>query len=187
MFIDARIVEPVTEMFNVASANKPSGSVTRTPKTFGPALAGAGVPDKVPSVATLSQDGPLVLEKLSTSPLGSLALVESEPEYGTPGVAAGKFKGLLVNEGAPLTLMNKLAVFDAPNASRALTTKELNPRSELAGVPERKPAAATLSQAGPLTLAKVIASPLGSLASAVIVSSMACPMFTSGKKKELLV
>src|SRR6266436_2329975 len=104
-------------MFKVASANKPSGSITRTPKAFGPAFAGAGVPDKVPSVATLSQDGPLVLEKLRMSPFGSVALVEREPEYGTPGLAEGKFKGLLVNEGAPFTLMNKLAVFEAPKAS----------------------------------------------------------------------
>jgi len=71
--------DPATEMFKVASANKPPGSVTRTPNTFAPTSAAAGVPDKVPSVATLNHVGPLVLEKLSVSPFGSVALLAIEP------------------------------------------------------------------------------------------------------------
>src|SRR5262245_26145524 len=174
-------------MFNVASANKPPGSVTRTPNAFEPPSPGAGVPDKAPSLATLSQEGPLVFEKLSPSPFGSVALPASDPEYGWPGVADGKFKGLLVKAGAPFTLMNKLAVLDAPAASRALTTNELNPIFGFAGVPESAPLPATASQAGPLTLANVTASPLGSLAFVAIVPVIAWPTFTSGKKYELLV
>jgi hypothetical protein len=57
--------------------------------------------------------------------------------------------------------MLMVAVLNQPLVSEGLTVKRFVPTSEKPGVPERVPLAATLSQAGPLTLAKVSASPVG--------------------------
>ena len=72
---------------------------------------------------------------------------------------------MLVKEGAPLTLMNIVAVLDKPPESVTLTRKLLVPLSAMVAVPESMPLVATSSHVGPLTFAKVSKSPgLGSVA-----------------------
>src|SRR3979411_1604373 len=56
-----------TEIISVAVLNRPRGSVARTPILFVPVSPTAGVPDRVPSLATVNHAGPLVLEKLNAS------------------------------------------------------------------------------------------------------------------------
>src|SRR6266404_6340960 len=118
-------------MSMVAVNDKPPESVTLTRKPLVPALALAGVPESVPLLATVSQPGPLTFEKANVSPgLGSVAEGISEAEYDCPALTAGSASGLLVNEGAPFTLIYMVAVFDSPTESVALTRKVLVPRSE---------------------------------------------------------
>ena len=67
-------------MVMVAELDQPFVSARLTVNTFAPMSATAGVPESVPSVATLSQAGPLTLAKVNTSPAGVTALVEREAE-----------------------------------------------------------------------------------------------------------
>ena len=63
--------------------------------------------------------------------------------------------------GKGSTVMLMVALLDQPLMSVRLTRKRFMPTSEKPGVPESVPLVATLSEAGPLTLAKVSASPVG--------------------------
>ena len=77
--------------------------------------------------------------------------------------------------GAATTTRYIVAVLNNPLGSVARTTKALVPTSLEIGVPLRLPLLATLNQVGPLALAKVIGSPLGSLALAAKVDEYNCP------------
>ena len=54
-------VESITVMFSVASTGAAMPSLTLTVKLLAPTSLLVGVPDSVPSAATLSQSGPLTL------------------------------------------------------------------------------------------------------------------------------
>ena len=58
-----------------------------------------------------------------------------------------------VGGGSAMTAIFRLAEADTPLESVKLTEKMFVPRSEFAGVPERRPLVATCNQAGPLDLA----------------------------------
>ena len=79
--------------------------------------------------------------------------------------------------GAATTTRFIVAVLNNPPGSVARTTNALVPTSLEIGVPLRLPLLATLNQAGPLALAKVIGSPLGSLALAAKLDEYNCPAF----------
>lgn len=70
---------------------------------------------------------------------------------------------------APITKMFIVVVLERPPGSVTLTTKVLLPASGERGVPEMLPLDATVSQAGPLTLANVSVSLFRSLALVAIV------------------
>ncbi len=55
-------------MVSEMSLNAPLLSVTRTTNVFMPASLAAGVPESVPSAATMSHAGPLILANVSLSP-----------------------------------------------------------------------------------------------------------------------
>src|SRR5437667_3302821 len=102
----------------VAVLDKPPESVTLTTKLLVPALAFAAVPVSAPLLATFSQPGPLTFAKIKVSPeFGSVAVPASEPEYNCPAFTAGSVIGLLVNDGAPFTSINIVAVLDSPTES----------------------------------------------------------------------
>src|SRR5436190_181476 len=151
---------PLTLTSIVALLDKPPESVTLTRKLLVPAFALAGVPEMAPLLATVSQVTPLCFEKVRASPgFGSEACAASEPEYAWPALAVGSDNGLLLNDGAALTLMTIVALLDKPPLSVTLTTKVLVPILGLPGVPDNEPLLATFSHAGPLTLAKFSVSP----------------------------
>ena len=72
--------EGITVTLMDAVLDQPLVSAKLTVKLFGPMSETAGVPDRVPSGATVSQAGPQTLAKVNTSPAGVTAFVESEPE-----------------------------------------------------------------------------------------------------------
>ena len=89
-----------TVMLSVASSYNPPASVTRTVKTFTPTLPVAGVPPMVPLDATVSHDGPEILENVSVSPRsGSVA--GREPEAAWPFMA-NRLIGSALKAGARL-------------------------------------------------------------------------------------
>src|ERR1035438_2075289 len=94
------------------------------------------------------------------------------PEYVSSTLAQGSVNGLITNEGAGswFTAIFKAPEAETPLESVRLTAKVLVPMSELAGVPERVPLAATTSQAGPLTFAKERVSPAGAIAVPAMVA-----------------
>src|SRR5258708_32272435 len=92
-----------TTIFMLAVPNNPPGSLARTTKLLVQTSAYAAVPESTPLVAALSQAGPLTLEKVSGSPLGSVALVAIVPEKDWPALTPGSIIGLLAKAGAPLT------------------------------------------------------------------------------------
>src|ERR1043165_4279795 len=88
--------------------------------------------------------------------------------------------------GAEITLISSVAELERLPESMTRTTNVFVPTSTDTGVPVNVPLLATLSHAGPLAFAKVIASPLGSVAFVAIVPEYAWPAFTSGLLKGLL-
>src|SRR6266487_1883776 len=79
-----------------------------------------------------------------------------------------------------------VAVLDRLPESVTRTRKLLVPTLAEKGVPDNAPLLATVSQAGPLTFAKVIASPLASVAFVAIVPEYGCPAFAAGLLNGLL-
>ena len=88
--------------------------------------------------------------------------------------------------GAGKTTKFIVAVVNNADGSATRTTKALVPALSENGVPARPPLPATLSQAGPLTLAKVMVSPFGSLALPANVPAYDCPALADGAAKGLL-
>src|ERR1043166_4581426 len=88
-----------TLIFMVALLDKPPGSVALTVKLFSPSSAESGVPDSEPLLATLNHAGPLSFPKVMLSPFGSVAFVETVPEYACPAVAVGSLNGLVIKTG----------------------------------------------------------------------------------------
>ena len=70
-----------TLMFRVAVLERFCGSFTLTTKLLPPRFAESGSPERVPSVPTINQAGPLTLANVSVSPgMGSVTLVAMVPE-----------------------------------------------------------------------------------------------------------
>src|SRR6266481_6709784 len=86
-------------------------------------------------------------------------------------------------DGAGMTLMVMVAVLDKLPGSIALTMKLFVPSSPDTGVPENAPLGATLSHEGPLSFAKMILSPFGSVAFVAIVPEYVCPALALGSAK----
>src|SRR5712691_8877254 len=89
--------------------------------------------------------------------------------------------------GAGTTTKFIVAVPNNPPGSVARTVKVLGPASGERGMPDKLPLPDTLSQAGPLTLPKLIASPLGSVALVARVAEYDCPASALATVKGLLM
>ena len=92
-----------TSIDSVVWLKSPARSVTRTVKTLAPTSALPGVPPRLPSAATVSHAGPLILENSKTSPrstsLAEPASVAMNVSSSTAGPAVG---APAVNAGASL-------------------------------------------------------------------------------------
>src|SRR5487761_2313372 len=88
-----------TVKFMVAVLDNPLGSVARTAKLLSPPLPERGVPLRRPLLATLNQAGPLLLEKVTGSPLGSPAVAARVAEYAWPAVTLATVNGFAKNAG----------------------------------------------------------------------------------------
>src|SRR5208337_1545390 len=174
---------PYTSRYIAAVFERPSRSVTLTTKILAPTLERAGVPTSAPLVCTLSQAGPLTSPNWRASPtFGSTPAPAIELETASPSLTAATVNGLAKKYGATgsTTCINMVALAEMSLVSVRLTTNTFVPMSLLAGVPERAPLVPTVSQFGPLTLAKLRVSPDTELALPARLAVYGRPAVTGG-------